>query len=736
VNGPAVPLLAPPDPKSVSWRLLALLGLTLGLLTLLTYSNSFRAGLTLDNQVVLTQDPRIRAWNAQNLRLIFTENYWWPYAASDLYRPLTTLSYLFNYAVLGNGERVAGYHWVNFFLHWANTWLVLVLLCRLTGRWRPALLAAALFAVHPVNVESVTNIVGRADLLAATAILLGGWCYLRAAVAPGWRRLPWLAGTGLIACVGVLMKESAVMIVAFVALYDWLWRWPGLPGATWWQRLRAAGGEFVLQGWLALLPVVCLLWWARHRLLYTSPVYGQLFIDNPIAYAGWFQGFLTAVKVLGRYLGLLVMPRALSCDYSYNQIPLYGAGAYWWEDLSAWLSLLVVVVLVWLAVRARRRHVEFAWGTLFFFLVMLPTSNLLVPIGSIMAERFLYLPAVGFCLVAALALGPLGEALARRLVANPVWQPRAAWVLSVLVVAALALRTHARNDDWRDGRSLWESAVAAAPGSFKTHKGYANALWDAGRNEPAVDAAIARAEIGLAVLDQKPLPPERRDNTLFYDLGLYYGVKGEFLNLRGQASEARRFYRKAIDILYRAREVDRWVNETSHQASIRRGRAAADLPDVGNYRIYLQLGLTCMRLGDYAEAEAASRYLQRLAPGDVEGYLLVGSALLASGRRDQSAVEIIAALVLKPDNAEAWRALERCYAALNLLPVPIVMSNQGRPILDDKNPIVRRQLIEALVLLVRNHEAARQARQVKELRDIALIRYHVPAEVFAAPAKR
>ena len=210
MNDPA-PLAAPP---AAAWRTLVLLGLALGLVTLLTYSNSFEAGLTLDNTVVITQDPRIREWNGQNLRLIFQENYWWPYAASDLYRPLTTLSYLGNYAVLGNGPRVAGYHWVNFLLHWANAWLVLVILRRLTARPGVALLAAALFAVHPVNVESVTNIIGRADLLAAFSILAGGWCYLRAAGVSGLRKLPWLGGVALLACAGVLMKESAVMIGA------------------------------------------------------------------------------------------------------------------------------------------------------------------------------------------------------------------------------------------------------------------------------------------------------------------------------------------------------------------------------------------------------------------------------------------------------------------------------------------------------------------------------------------
>ncbi|MDD2763810.1 MAG: DUF1736 domain-containing protein [Opitutaceae bacterium] len=735
MNAPAPAAVAPAGSSAgASWRTLALLGLVLGLLTLLAYGNSFAAGLTLDNKVVLGLDPRIREWSAQNLKLIFTQNYWWPISVSDLYRPLTTLSYLVNYAVLGNGSRVAGYHGVNLLLHWANAWLVLVILHRLTGRLKLALLAAALFAVHPVNVESVTNLVGRADLLATLTILLGGWCYLRAAEVPGPRRLPWLAGLGLLACAGVLMKESAVMIVAFVLLYDWLWRWPALPGVSGRERLQAAAFAFGLNGWIVLVPAVVLLFWVRHRLLYASPVFAHPFVDNPIAYAGAGQGFMTAVKVIGRYLGLLVLPSTLSCDYSYNQIPLFGEAAHWWEDAYAWVSLVVVAALVGAAVRWRRVHVPFAWGTLLFFLMLLPTSNLLVPIGSIMGERFLYLPSIGFCLVAALALRPLGTALARRCVPDPRWQPRAALVLPALVVAVFALRTHVRNADWRDDLSLWKSAVAVAPDSFKTHKGYSNALWDAGRDEPAIDAAIARAGTGLAVLDQKPLAAERRDDTLFYDLGLYYRLKGEFLDQRSQPAEAKRFYQKSVDILQRAREVDRWINQASRQASLRRGRPGAELADVGNYRIYLQLGQTRLRLGDWAEAEAAGRYAQRLAPDDLGGYLLAGVALFNAGRPDQAAVQILAVLVLQPENAEAWDKLATCYEALGVRPVPIV-TQDSRRILDDGSPVVRRQLTEACVAIVRNFEAARNHRAAQLFRERAIARYHVPATAFAAAEK-
>src|SRR5262245_18440700 len=77
-------------------------------LTWLAYSNSFTGGLVLDNKVLLLEDVRVRVVTPENISLIFQKSYWWPYIESALYRPVTTLSYLFNYAVLGNGREPAG----------------------------------------------------------------------------------------------------------------------------------------------------------------------------------------------------------------------------------------------------------------------------------------------------------------------------------------------------------------------------------------------------------------------------------------------------------------------------------------------------------------------------------------------------------------------------------------------------------------------------------------------------
>ena len=108
-SSPAVsPESVPRDSRRPRFKAAPLLGLA----AMLAFSNSFSTGFALDNHMIL-EDTRIETASVANIDLIFRHTYWWPNGESGLYRPLATLSYLFNYAVLGNGNHPAGYHWVN-----------------------------------------------------------------------------------------------------------------------------------------------------------------------------------------------------------------------------------------------------------------------------------------------------------------------------------------------------------------------------------------------------------------------------------------------------------------------------------------------------------------------------------------------------------------------------------------------------------------------------------------------
>ena len=129
--------------------------------------------------------------------------------------------------------------------------------------------------------------------------------------------------------------------------------------------------------------------------------------ENPLVSAGFWTARLTAVKVVGKFLGLFLWPARLSADYSYNAVPLFGWLANR-DDVKALIALAVLLgaalLALMLAVRWRRTGKPLLFFLVFFFVTLSPTSNLVFLIGSIMAERFLYLPSVGLagCMVVAI----------------------------------------------------------------------------------------------------------------------------------------------------------------------------------------------------------------------------------------------------------------------------------------------------------------------------------------------
>ena len=459
------------------------------LLTLAAYANSFSAGFTLDSSFIILRDPRLLKVAAANLRQILNQDYWWPNFHSGLYRPLTTATFLFNYAVLGNGQHAAGYHAVNILLHLVNVWLLFLLASGFFGRAWPAFFTAALWAVHPIATEAVTNLVGRSDELAGMAVLGGLLLYQRTATLGGWRMALAAAGLFAIGVLGGLAKELAVTLIGLMLLWD------VVRGTGSWREWLGLRWPF----YLAALSALCVFFAARWRVLGGDPPAEIPYVDNPLAYADFWTAKLTALKVIGLELWLMVFPVRLSCDRSYDQIPLSG-----WSDPAAWAAALIVGGLLAVAMLRRRQDPPMFWCAGFCAITLLLTSNLVIAIGSVMAERFLYLPSTAFALaVTALAF-------------RSKWQ-RYAPVALGLLISLYAVRTYLRNADWKDDLTLASHDVAIVPQSFKMHSMLARALLDRSRSN--IDASIHEAEIAWGIV--RRLPRARVFTQTPTNLGIY-----------------------------------------------------------------------------------------------------------------------------------------------------------------------------------------------------------------------
>ena len=604
-------------------------------------------GFIHDDHAIVEKNDLVR--DPSRLGAIFTKGYWnvSDVPVQNLYRPVTILSFALNHAA--GGDHPFGYRLVNLALHLLVTLLLYAVARRVCDAAAPArgvapgpagagalldppLLAALLFAVHPVHTEVLGMIVGRAELLAAAGTLGCLLLFLlgRERAAAGGRSLP-LFGVS-IACLvlGFLAKENAVVAPALVLAAD-LVRAPRRP--AWRFHAAAAVG---VAGLLALRAAV---------LGGIAPAGATHDVDNPIVGAPFLQGRLTALAVLARYAALLVAPLRLSIDYSFRQIPLSSG------PLDPWVLCGAGLVLAWGLglLRALRRSPAAAFALAWIGISAAPVSNLLFPIGTIMAERLLYLPSAGFCLLAGLALQrllslrPATAAPPASLAAgSPPAARLAVHLAAPLILLALALRSEVRYADWRDDYTIFERARAVSPRSVKVHFNYGVAAEERGEDAAAEGAYLAAIALWSGFADahynlagvyarQKRWPDAVAQYRLAADLqpgNVKYLVNlGHALLGDGKAAEARDIVRRALEI------------------------------DPSSDRAHTMLGSACLALGDPAAAVVAYGEAARLDPKNADYQRNLALAHEESGDLAASAADYRRGLALRPGDPDLLAGL-------------------------------------------------------------------------------
>ena len=484
-------------------------GLGVGAAAAVVYLGTLGNLPVLDDGWAIFDNPLVRS--LANLARIFREPYGvgGPSTVGGVYRPVTTLTHALNYAV--GGRAVVGYHAVNLALHVLCSLLVLALARRVVAATAPAragaaaLAAGLLFAVHPVHVEAVAALTGRAELLAALAVLSA--LHLAGTRERGaWRFPAALAAVVL----GVLSKENAAvaaLLFALVAL--------AAPAAA---GLRARPGLADREGRRALGTLLALsAAMAAAAGVYVLARPGKGALGSPVV-AQWFAGRPRSVvagtmsRAFLEYLRLLVFPHPLGVDFYYSsRIPFTDA----LTAPALWSALVWGTVLLTGLLSLRRAPVR-ALGILWVFAALLPVSNL-VPTGVLMAERLLYLPSVGFCLWAGHGAAVLQEEVARRWPGRAT-PGRASTALFLVALAALSAKTVLRGVEWRDARTLWEAELRLAPLDPVVNNNLAVEYLTRGEVEKArqrlevtlrVAPSYWRAHVNMGILQQKTGEPER-----------------------------------------------------------------------------------------------------------------------------------------------------------------------------------------------------------------------------------
>ena len=430
------------------------------------YLNALTCGFAYDDEGLIEKNSYVSA-DASWIESVTTP-YWPPPNEAGLYRPVVSLSYHLQLAT-GGGALV--FHLFNIFAHLGVCLLVFSVLRKLLPlRQNLALVATLIFAVHPLHTEAVTGITGRAELLSAGFALAGYRLWLEPA-----RSRYWLA-ICLCFALASASKESAVGWFLLLGAHR-----VGLLGDGRHYGAALKNGITCLRGALAVdgaavagFGLYCAM---RYKVLGTLFGLSHVdYVDNPIYSIGADQRIITALQVMAKGIGLTLWPVKLSADYSAQAIvPLEN-----WINPAA-LMLPALLIAVYLCIRYRHRWPVAGWALALYLVTLLPVSNLLVPIGTILGERLLYVPSLGLIVFLLVS----GEALLGQLLGTG----RSRFIAIALVglmTIGLAGRTWSRNPDWNSSESLFESVVATQPESVRGLANLASAIVKNGE--------IARAE--------------------------------------------------------------------------------------------------------------------------------------------------------------------------------------------------------------------------------------------------
>ena len=581
--------------------------LLLVVVALAAHGNTVVNGFVWDDDPIIVKNPDTR--NLSRLGHVLLS----PDEKPPYYRPLNRATYLLDHALFGLDP--AGFHLVNLLIHAAAVLALYAVGRRLFDARFPALLAALLLAVHPIGTEAIAFVSARNNLLALLFSLLGVALLVDAERRQDWRRA-WLSGLAFF--LGLASKEPAAMTLPVLAL--WLVR-PGQAAPPTPRSLRLLAPHLV-----ALLAYLAL------RAVSLGGLVGPP-VDPGLPQAPLLSRLATNFFTIPLDLALLAFPRGLTI---YHVLPAADAASVAVAAL-AWALIAVAVVLL-----VRQRSAPSLLGLAWFALGLVPASGLLaLPTATVLAERYLYVPAAGLWLLVADQVARLRGRAGLR---TPL---TAAAALALLV---LGVRSVVRNLDWRDDGTLSRAAVAVEPRAPMAQYNLGLALLEAG------DRAAARAHWEVAI---------RHDSV---DGRALIGL-GNLAAQDGDAAAAERLYRAALGTLAGPVEAHLNLGKLYDQlGDAARARAEWETvlraePDHAD--ALTQLGVLQATAGDLAGAER--RFLQALAadPDLPEALFDLAKLCEGTGRPEQAARSYERFLRAPgPPGDEARRVAERRLAAL------------------------------------------------------------------------
>ena len=420
------------------------------LLSFLVFGNGIRGDFVFDDVAVVKNRGDLK--DSSFFLNLFISPYHQNMPKTGLYRPLTMASYSINHFL---GGSAAGFHAVNILIHALNSFLVFWLVSYFLKSKTVAYSSFLLFLTHPIHTEAITSIVGRAELLVFFWSIIALYFFLKS--------YKLLASASFL--FALWSKETALVLLPMLLYIDIYFN-----ERKFWHSIKHLVFFVVPLGVYSLF---------RHVALgkYFFGDVTTTIVENQLKFVGFYERVATALQVLYMYAERLIWPIHLSADYSYSRIVLV---ENIFKSPEAMLGLFTLFLLVWLAIYYRKTNQGLGLGAVLFVFPYLMVSNLIKPVGTIMGERLMYFPSLGFIITLSVLLGKL-------YLINKVGRKLFYGIL-LLMIVFYGARTIIRNNDWKDSKTLFFATLKESPNSLITRTALAGVAirednWDEAKKQ-------------------------------------------------------------------------------------------------------------------------------------------------------------------------------------------------------------------------------------------------------------
>nr|XP_048274229.1 protein O-mannosyl-transferase TMTC3 [Myodes glareolus]XP_048274230.1 protein O-mannosyl-transferase TMTC3 [Myodes glareolus] len=591
------------------------------------YWNSLFCGFVFDDVSAILDNKDLHP--STPLKTLFQNDFWGTPMSEERshksYRPLTVLTFRLNYLL--SELKPMSYHLLNTVFH-AVVSVIFLKVCKLFLDKRSSVIAALLFAVHPIHTEAVTGVVGRAELLSSVFFLAAFLSYTKSKGPDN--SIVWtpIALTVLLVAVATLCKEQGITVVGICCVYEVFvaqgYTLPLLCTVAG-QFLRGKGSIPVsmlqtLVKLIVLMVSTLLLVVIRVQVIQSQlPVFTRF--DNPAAVSPTPTRQLTFNYLLPVNAWLLLNPSELCCDWTMGTIPLIES----FLDIRNLATFAFFCFLGALGIFSLRYPGDSSKTVLMALCLMalpfIPASNLFFPVGFVVAERVLYVPSMGFCILVAHGW---------QKISNKSVLKKLSWICLSMVILTHALKTLHRNWDWESEYTLFMSALKVNKNNAKLWNNVGHAL----ENEKNFERALKY------FLQATHVQPD--------DIGAHMNVGRTYKNLN-RTREAEESYMLAKSLM----------------PQIIPGKKYAARIAPNHLNVYINLA-NLIRANESRLEEADQLYRQAISmrPDFKQAYISRGELLLKMNKPLKAKEAYLKALELDRNNADLWYNLAIVYIEL------------------------------------------------------------------------